>query len=179
MRRSSTRDRGQTEPLAALIAVAAMAIGLSVYAGYVTDTLPGTSQRNVAESAIQDVWNKIEQSGVYPAEDDLGDIYSPTGSPGPSGLPQGYYVYINVTRTETGDSERGELFEYDDPSGASEERHVVFGPQGRTRGTVLTEIEDPDLGIPDGANHASRPIPIRRDHGDVVAGRLHVTAWEQ
>ncbi|WP_436923065.1 DUF7285 family protein [Halosimplex amylolyticum] len=179
MRRSSTRDSGQTEPLAALIAVAAMAIGLSLYAGYVTDTLPGTSQRDVAESAIQDVWNKIEQSGVYPAEDDLSAIYSPSGSPGPSGLPQGYYVYINVTRTETGDSERGELFEYNDPSGGTEERHVVFGPQGQARSAVLSDVEDPDLGVPDSASTASRPIPIRRGHGDVVAGRLNVAAWEQ
>ncbi|WP_123536481.1 DUF7285 family protein [Halosimplex salinum] len=177
MRRSSTRDGGQTEPLAALIAVAAMAIGLSIYAGYVTDTLPGTSQRDVAESAIDDVWNKVEDAGVYDASTGLDGLYD---SSDPSGLPQGYYVYINITRTEAGDSEKQALFEYDDPSGGDVPRHVVYGPQGDpNHPNVLSEVEDPDLGVPDGASTASRPIPIQRGHGDVVAGRLNVAAWEQ
>lgn len=185
MRRSSTREwgeSGQTEPLAALIAVAAMAIGLSVYAGYVTDTLPGTSQRDVAESAIDDVWNKLQQSGVYPAEKSLDSLYSTSAAsgPGPSGLPEGYYVYINITRTEVGDSSKQELFEYDDPSGGDVPRHVVYGPQGSPgHSNVLSEVENPDLGVPDGASHESRPIAIQRGHGDVVAGRLNVAAWEQ
>jgi len=148
-----------------------MAIGLSVYAGYVTETLPGTSDRNVAKSAIQDVWNKIQRSGVYPAEDELGDIYSTSD---PSGLPEGYYVYVNITRTEAGDSSKQELFEH-----AGDERSVVFGPQGaQDPASVRSEVEG-SLGVPDSASTASRPIPIQRGRGDVVAGRLHVAAWEQ
>ncbi|QLH80158.1 DUF7285 family protein [Halosimplex pelagicum] len=186
MRRWSRRDSGQTEPLGALIAVAAMAIALSLYAGYATDVLPGSQDRDVAESAIDDVWNKLQDSGVYPANKELETLYSPTSSPGPgpSGLPEGYYVYINVTRTEVGDSERQALFVYDnpDPSVPREEnvRHIVYGPQGdHDHEDVRSEVRDSGLGVPDSASTASRPIPIQRGAGDVVAGRLHVAAWEQ
>jgi len=178
VRRWSRRESGQTEPLAALVAVAAMAMALSLYAGYVTDTLPGNQQRDVAESAIDDVWNKLQDSGVYPAADDISTLYSSSSSsgPGPSGLPEGYYVYINVTRTEVGDTEQQALFE----NAAGDEQHVVYGPQGDPNpASVLSEVEDPDLGLPDSASTASRPIPIQRSAGDVVAGRLNVAAWEQ
>ncbi|MFC7141676.1 hypothetical protein ACFQMA_17790 [Halosimplex aquaticum] len=178
MRRSSTRDSGQTEPLAALIAVAAMAIGLSLYAGYVTDALPGSQQRDVAESAIDDVWNKMQESGVYPADKDMDSLYSASASdgPGPSGLPEGYYVYINITRTEVGDTEQQALF----VNATGTTKHVVYGPQGAPgHPDVRDEVENSDLGVPDSASTASRPIPIQRGHGDVVAGRLNVAAWEQ
>ncbi|WP_436928303.1 DUF7285 family protein [Halosimplex halobium] len=178
MRRWSRRDAGQTEPLGALIAVAAMAIALSLYAGYVTDTLPGTSDRDVAESVIDDVWAEMQESGVYPATRDLDTLYSASSAsgPGPSGLPEGYYVYINVTRTEVGDSKKQARFE----TASGETRHVVYGPQGAPGHTgVRDEVEDPDLGVPDSASTASRPIPIQRGAGAVVAGRLNVAAWEQ
>jgi len=42
-------DRGQTEPLAALFAVTMVAIGISLFAGYYTQTLPGTTDRTVEE----------------------------------------------------------------------------------------------------------------------------------
>lgn len=171
MRRSSRRDSGQTEPLAALIAVAAMAIALSLYAGYVTDALPGANDRDVAESAIDDVWNKLQKSGVYPASEDIATLYAS----GPNGIPEGYYLYINITRTEVGDDEKQELFENADDA----KQHVVYGPHGNVHDDVRDEVADPDLGVPDSASTASRPIPIQRGAGNVVAGRLNVAAWEQ
>ena len=59
MLRSSAR-RGQVEPLAAIAAVFALGVGLTVYAGALTDALPGGSEPSVqptlgsAERAVSD-----------------------------------------------------------------------------------------------------------------------------
>jgi len=41
----SNGQRGQTEPLAALVAVSALIVGIGLYGLYLTDTLPGTTDR--------------------------------------------------------------------------------------------------------------------------------------
>lgn len=173
MRRSSTREKGQTEPLAALFAVAAMAAAISIYGGYVSDVLPGTSDRNVEEPTLERVWDDMQSSGVFDASGRFADAVDPTV------LPKGYYVYVNVTRTEVGDAERQELFEYDPPSERPQTCHVVFGPDGTVQPGLRSDVEDPDVGFPDDAGHASRPIPVQDGAGDVVGARLNVVVWQQ
>ncbi|RXK48484.1 DUF7285 family protein [Halorientalis pallida] len=63
MSRSSGR-RGQVEPLAAIVAVFALGVGLTVYAGAVDDALPGTEPRNVAQPTLSAVEDTVETAGV-------------------------------------------------------------------------------------------------------------------
>lgn len=61
MSRSSAR-RGQTEPLAALAAVLAVAIGVSVYAGALPNT--GEHPRRTAETTLTRVYEEASHAGV-------------------------------------------------------------------------------------------------------------------
>lgn len=61
---SSSSARGQTEPLAALAAVFAVAIGLSLYAGVVNDVLPETPDRALAEPTLDRVERVVAPAGV-------------------------------------------------------------------------------------------------------------------
>jgi len=63
MSRSSAR-RGQVEPLAAIVAVFALGVGLTIYAGAVEDTFPGTEPRNVAQPTLSAVEDAVETAGV-------------------------------------------------------------------------------------------------------------------
>ncbi|SDF16725.1 DUF7285 family protein [Halorientalis regularis] len=63
MSRSSAR-RGQVEPVAAIAAVFALGVGLTIYAGAVDDALPGTEPRNVAQPTLSAVEDAVETSGV-------------------------------------------------------------------------------------------------------------------
>ncbi|SEN25071.1 hypothetical protein SAMN05216388_1002157 [Halorientalis persicus] len=63
MSRSSAR-RGQVEPVAAIVAVFALGVGLTIYAGAVDDALPGTEPRNVAQPTLSAVEDAIETDGV-------------------------------------------------------------------------------------------------------------------
>lgn len=61
MSRSSAS--GQTEPLAALVAVAAVCLALSLYAGLVTERLPRTSGPD-AEPVLERIVDDIAPDGV-------------------------------------------------------------------------------------------------------------------
>lgn len=61
---SSSSGRGQTEPLAALAAVFAVAIGLSLYAGILDDALAGTPDRDVAGPTLDRVERTVAPDGV-------------------------------------------------------------------------------------------------------------------
>lgn len=62
MPRSS--GRGQTEPLAALVAVVAVGLGLSLYAGVLDAELPGSPDRNLAETSMERVEGAVAPAGV-------------------------------------------------------------------------------------------------------------------
>lgn len=62
MSRWSTR-RGQTEPLAAIAAVLAVGIGLTAYAGVLSDALPSPG-RNLAEPTLERVHAEVTVGGV-------------------------------------------------------------------------------------------------------------------
>jgi len=59
--------RGQTEPIAALVALLAIAVGLGLYAGVAADQSPEREGTN-AESTMQRVSAAILDDGVYHAE---------------------------------------------------------------------------------------------------------------
>lgn len=67
MPRSSARE-GQIEPLAALAAVAVVGIAFAIYAGVLQSSLPGESQRNVAEDAADRVEATLSTGGVVRME---------------------------------------------------------------------------------------------------------------
>lgn len=171
--RSETR-RGQTEPIVALVAVAIVALVISMYAGFVTSPLSQGNERDVATTTVDSVWAEINDAGVYDASTSL-DTISATGggAPGsdPSPLPRGYYVYVNVS--VYGDSGHTNV---PAPGSASTRRHAVFHPRGERLPSTRAEVER--RGFPEGAAVASRPIPIEVGSGDVRAGRLYVVVWK-
>lgn len=63
MRRSSA-SRGQTEPVAALVAVVVVALALALYAGAFESSLPGLVDRNHAEPAADRVERAVTDGGV-------------------------------------------------------------------------------------------------------------------
>jgi hypothetical protein len=87
MSRSSAR-RGQVEPVAAIVAVFALGVGLTVYAGAVDDALPGTEPRNVAQPTLSTVEDTVETAGVVQT-----DRLDRVASAGPAGR------RLNVTLT--------------------------------------------------------------------------------
>lgn len=63
VRRWSAR-RAQTEPLAALAALAAVCVGLTVYAGVLADVFPTGSDRELGEPTLERVWNDVATDGI-------------------------------------------------------------------------------------------------------------------
>jgi len=62
MRRSS--DRGQFEPVVALVAVLAISAGLVTYADVLAGVLPGEADRETAETALDRVHDGLRVAGV-------------------------------------------------------------------------------------------------------------------
>lgn len=152
--RSSHSDgcRAQTEPIAALIAVAVMGMAISLYAGYHTDALASSGiDRDVSQPTIERVWTEMEHMGAYNRNQPLEAVIDHRV------LPEGKTVYIRITFV--GDT------------GAIEElRSVTFLPSGST--------EPYRPGPPAGVNNESRPIPVRYSSGDVRGARLHVGTYD-
>jgi hypothetical protein len=77
---SRSSDRAQTEPLAALVAVVAVGLGLSLYAGVLDAELSGGSDRELADSAIERVESTVAPTAIaLPDRIDHGQEAGPTG----------------------------------------------------------------------------------------------------
>lgn len=149
---SSIDDRGSTEPLAALVSVAAICVAISVYAGFASVTLSHTTDDPAVDRATLDtVWATVSEDGIVESTTSL-EIAIP-----PEALPRGYYVQVRITRV--GDS--GHLVTVGE---------AVFDDRGQF---VETKIDPP----PDGTA-AERPVPVRIRDGDVRPGRLTVEVWD-
>lgn len=57
-------DRGQVEPLAALVAVLAVSAGFVVYTDTLEDTIPPEQSREIGETTLQRVLDRVESTGV-------------------------------------------------------------------------------------------------------------------
>lgn len=151
MSRSSTCERGQTEPLAALVAVAALSVGLALYGGALEAVLPGTAERDIADPTLDRVWAQIGSDGVYdPAGRPLTDRID-AGS-----MPDGYAVRVAVTRPKAGTTARQTV----------DEALVTRGDAGSTTD-----------GPPASAESVRRPIPVVSGDGSVDTGTLRVMVW--
>lgn len=166
MSRSSTperSDRGQTEPLASLAAIAVLAMALGAYGMYLTDTLPGTSERSVEGPTLDRVWHALGSDGTFDADrhDADGDwsvgdgAIDLDGAIEPRDLPQGRSVYVAVTLVA------------DDG-----EKVLVAREQYGSDGQPVASVDRPD-----DVDRKSRPIPIRLDSGTVTGGQLVVEVW--
>lgn len=148
---SDNDTRGQTEPLAALIAVSAVAIGIGIYAAFVTGVLPGASAESVEEPTVQRIWSETQEQGLYDGtEDQLDDVE-------PAAIPRGDHVYVEVTRVD------------DEAQQITVER-ALFDENGQ----YVTPGSDVP---PEEGNEVTRSIPVRISRGDVTAGTLRVVVW--
>lgn len=150
MSRSSSAEgrRAQTEPIAALVAVAAVCVALSVYAGYVADAMPGASDRAVEDATLERVWAAIGADGVYDPATEVETLVDATD------LPDGYVVSVTVTTMgENGTVTVPEAARFDPDGGAA------------------------DGSRPDDPGTASRPVAVAVGPGDVRGGRLTVEVW--
>lgn len=152
----SSSSSGQTEPLAALVAVVVVALAFGLYSGFVTDVLTDRSDRSHEEVAIDRIWEDISHDGVFSPHRDTGldDIE-------PGSLPEGKNVYVAVTTVD------------DDG-----EETVVDDLHLDTNGTPADPQEDPPAdgsGIETGVTE--RPVPVEVDPGDVRGGTLRVEVW--
>ena len=146
-------DRGGTEPLAALVSVAAICVALSVYAGVASVTLSesgdGTSQ--VDGAVIDSVWGSVNENGVVDSTLDL------EGHLGPQTLPRGYRTRVHITIV-------------------GDDGHLV------TVATALFDERgisvDSSLEAPPDVQTNTRPMPVRIRDGDIRPGRLTVEVWD-
>lgn len=141
-------DRGQTEPIAALVAVVAVCLAVTVYTGTLATVFPTLgSDRSTEKATAERVWAAISDDAVL---DRSGSLPVPVGA-----LPQGYHVAIRVSLV----GEDGRLA----PVASAQ-----FGPGGDR-----IDVEPPADG-----DRIERPVAVRTRPAAVRPGRLRVVVWE-
>ncbi|MDQ2073107.1 DUF7285 family protein [Haloarcula sp. NS06] len=128
---SPSSDRGTTEPVAALVAVFAVTLGVSLYAG-VVDQAFGTldDDRNIATPTADAVEQRLSSTGVVQPEgiDNALDA-----------VPANYHGNATITAT-TGERWSGGR---ESPSNADTETRTVsvrVGPGAVRRGTLTVRV---------------------------------------
>jgi len=149
MRTDPLTPRGQTEPLAALAAIALVCTAITLYTGLYGEVLDGVGQdRALGDVTAERVWEAIGTNGIYDSGDDLPSLIDA------STIPHG--ASVQVTVTYVGDT--GRIV----PAGA-----VTVDAQGDVVGT-----EPPTT-----AEVCNRSVPVRVSPGDVQPGTLSVVVW--
>lgn len=146
--------RGQTEPLAALIAISTIALAIGVYGGFFTDVMDTQTERDVSEPTLAGVWHTIGADSIYENGELIG-----TDVPA-ARLPKGYNVYVNVTVLK--------------PSGWTELESVTYDKTGKASDASTFDVSD----VASYAQFASRSIPYQKTGGQVVSARLNVVIWK-
>lgn len=146
------RDRrGGTEPLAALVSVAAICVAISVYAGFASITLSASTDSSPDRATLDSVWTATSDDGIVDTrERTFEDLL------GPAELPRGYRVAVTLTVV----GEDGHLSTVD-------------------RATFGENATPADLEPPPGADTDDRPVAVRLDEGDIRPGRLRVVVWDE
>jgi len=143
-------DRGGTEPLAALVSVAAICIALSVYAGFASEVLPEPNNGDPDKATLESVWTALSENGILDTNSSLETEL------GPGALPRGHRVAVNVTIV------------------GDDGRLRTVGDATFDTGATVTSLEPPPT-----ATTADRPVPVRLDDGVVRPGRLTVVVWNE
>jgi hypothetical protein len=143
-------ERGQSEPLAALVAVSLVCLAVSSFVVLFTDTLGTTgTDRAVGEPTADTVWQQLSTDGMVESET------SAEAALGPDTLPEGYNVAVTVTYVD-GEGKRETVIDQTfDRSGSS---------------TPLT--------VPSDAERVERPVTVRLGPGDKRPGRFVVEVWQ-
>jgi len=145
----SRQDRGGTEPLAALVSVAAIAVAISVYAGFASVVVSQDEAGEVDRATLDSVWSGLGEDGRYDAAAPIEARLDPER------LPRGHRVAVTVTLV--GDD--GRLVTVDT---------ATFGRDG----------EPATLDPPPDAPADDRPVAVRVADGDIRPGRLSVVVWD-
>lgn len=146
---SGKTARGGTEPLAALVSVAAIAVAISVYAGFASVVVSEGNDGELDRATLDSVWAAASEDGVLDTDSSL------EGRLGPRSLPRGHRVAVTVTLV--GDD--GRLVTVDAAS---------FSVDGKP-----TNLDPPPEAVT-----SDRPVPVRVDDGDIRPGRLTVVVWD-
>ncbi|MFC4541501.1 archaellin/type IV pilin N-terminal domain-containing protein [Halosolutus amylolyticus] len=168
----SLPSRAQTEPIAALIAVMAVVVGVGVYAVYAGNALPGGTDRGVEETTIDLVWKDIEDEdrGVFPAYEYESDTDAKMRDAiDRESLPYGKNVYIEIWAYDDGEPTVFAAAHFDSDGDSLGDQQITsseadFGPPR-------------EAGEPDDTGIATRPISIEVEPADVRGGTLHVEVW--
>ncbi|MCW8172147.1 hypothetical protein D8S78_03930 [Natrialba swarupiae] len=154
MLRSSSRNSGQTEPLAALVAIGLVCAGVVLYTGVLATLYPGTTARDPADATLEQVWNGVGSDGVYHETTDRNDLHEGVE------LPDGYGPHRSDGRHRCG-------------------RNItVDSAVVREDGTIRYGQTDVDRPETTGTARRSVGVHLERDPaGDVRGGTLHVEVW--
>lgn len=142
-------SRGQSEPLAALVAVSLVCLVVSAYVVLMNDTVEMSgADRSVGEPTADAVWQEISDDGMFEAEAPIREEV------GPGALPEGYNVAVTVTYID-GNGKRTQVGEQ------------TFDESG----------DSASLSVPDDAERVTRAVTVRVGPGDKRPGRFTVEVW--
>lgn len=142
--------RGQSEPLAALVAVSLVCLAVSSYVVLFTDIVGTTgSDRAVGDTAADKIWDQLSTDGLVEADTSVRTTV------GPATLPEGYNVAVTVTYVDGNGKRKSVLHQTFDRSGA---------PQS--------------LSVPEDAKRIERPATVRVGPGDKRPGAFVVEVWQ-
>lgn len=145
--------RGGTEPLVALVSVAAICVAFSIYAGFASVTIGVANEANgdVEQATLDATWHALTVDGLVDVEAD-----GLATTLGPDTLPRGHQIRVSIT---------------------------IVGDDGRLRtidsGGFDAEARPASpMEPPDDAEVADRPLAVRLDDADIRPGRLRVVVWD-
>ncbi|RQG96543.1 DUF7285 family protein [Natrarchaeobius chitinivorans] len=155
MLRSSSRNSGQTEPLAALVAIGLVCTGVVLYTGVLATLYPSTTASDPADATLEQVWNAVGSDGVYHETIDRSDLHEGVE------LPDGYTVVIEVTTV-------------------TDEGRTIVVDSALVREDGSIQYDRSDVERPETTGTASRSVGVQLEAdpaGDVRGGTLHVEVW--
>lgn len=145
-------QRGQTEPIAALVAITMVCLAISLYTGIHTDALSRLdSDRDASRATGDRVWTDVTDSGIVYEDLRISEAIRNDS------LPQGYTVAVSITVVGRDGGNRTLA-------------RATFGPDGR--------MSDQPVSPPDRARRYERPVSVQRAPGTVRPGTLAVVVWE-
>ena len=141
--------RGQSEPLAALVAVSLVCLAVSSYVVLFTDIVGTTgSDRAVGEPTADKIWDQLSTGGLVEADTSV------RAAVGPETLPDGYNVAVTVTYVDSG-KRKSVIHQSFDRSGAPESARA-----------------------PEDAERIERPVTVQVGPGDKRPGQFVVEVWQ-